>query len=126
MTLIKLAIQLATLSLFLTHHVNSSPLLGQNPRSPQCTTGTFSSVALPAGVSIYIESAAKVSNGQYQEASDLGFPTPAFGLPRLCAVIVNVTNTSAVPQSNYRFGMFLPDTWNSKVLTVGSASFAGG
>jgi feruloyl esterase len=127
MALINFVTGLAATALFISAHVNASHLLKHNRQTSQCTTGTFSGVIMPAGVSISVETAVSVSNGNYGEgSSDQGFPAIAFGLPSLCAVIISVTNTSAVPQSNYRFGMFLPDTWNSKVLTVGSASFAGG
>jgi len=126
MALFTFATRLALLALF--HHVHANPLLIQSRQNRQCAPGTFSNVTIGPGVSYIIENASPVpANGYFQEsaAADKGFPG-AFGLPSLCAVIVNVTNTSAIPQSNYRLGIFLPDTWNSKVLTVGSASFAGG
>ncbi|PMD29560.1 tannase-domain-containing protein [Hyaloscypha variabilis F] len=120
------ATRLALLTFF--YHVNANPLIKPNQQTLQCATGTFSNVVVGTGVSIVIETATPVpANGSFAESAlaDKGFPG-AFGLPKLCAVIVNVTNTSAVPQSNYRLGLFLPDTWNSKVLTVGGSSFAGG
>jgi feruloyl esterase len=120
------ATRLALLTFF--YHVNANPLIKPNQQTLQCATGTFSNVVVGTEVSIVIETATPVpANGSFAESAlaNKGFPG-AFGLPKLCAVIVNVTNTSAVPQSNYRLGLFLPDTWNSKVLTVGGSSFAGG
>ncbi|KAE9364835.1 tannase and feruloyl esterase [Stipitochalara longipes BDJ] len=129
MALFTFATRLALLALF--HYVNANPLDKQTRQTRQCASGTFSTVTVGSGVSIAIETATPVpANGNFGESAsaDKGFPGvfAAFGLPKLCAVIVNVTNTSATPQSNYRLGLFLPDTWNSKVLTVGSESFAGG
>ncbi|TVY83030.1 putative feruloyl esterase B-1 [Lachnellula suecica] len=116
----------ALLALLLFALTNAKVL--QDRQTRQCTKGKFSSLTLPSGVSISIEQAVSVANnGTFGEGSaDKGFPSNATGLPKLCAVIVSVTNTSATPQSKYRFGIFLPDTWNSKILTVGSYSFAGG
>ncbi|CAK7200144.1 hypothetical protein SEUCBS139899_002834 [Sporothrix eucalyptigena] len=44
-------------------------------------------------------------------------------LPPLCAIIVNVTSS---PSSSYRFGLLLPNFWNSRFLAVGNGGFAGG
>jgi feruloyl esterase len=112
----------------LLFYVKATLLTEQNQQARQCTSGTFSSVITTTGVYVTVERAVSVpENGNYGEGSlDMGFPDVTSNLPKLCAVIISVTNTSAIPQSNYRFGLFLPDTWNSKILTVGSASFAGG
>jgi len=123
MPLFTFATRLAFLALF--NHVNANPLI-ENRQTLPCVTGSFSNVAVGTGVSIVIEQATPVAaGGNFREPSDISFGG-AYVLPKLCAVIINVTNTTAVPQSTYRLGIFLPDTWNSKVLTVGSASFAGG
>lgn len=108
--------------------VGASSLDKQRRQTRQCSTGAFGGIVLPSGVSMFIEQATMVpENGSFGEgAVDLGFPANALALPKLCAVIVNITNTSATSQSNYRLGIFLPDMWNSKLLTIGSASFAGG
>src|SRR5450756_1098246 len=126
MTLFNFATRLALFTMFF--QVKANPLTKLNRQARQCTSGTFSSVVTTTGVSIAVEKAVSVpENGNYGEGSvDKGFPDIPSGLPKLCAVIISVTNTSAKPQSKYRFGLFLPDTWNSKILTVGSASFAGG
>ncbi|KAK0730963.1 Tannase/feruloyl esterase [Lasiosphaeris hirsuta] len=88
-------------------------------------------VSLP-GVTVTIEKAVSVpERGTYSESGNLGFPQTIDLLPALCAVTVKVTNTTdspTKPVSSYRFGMFLPmaSKWNSKILTVGGASFSGG
>lgn len=115
--------------LLLANLTTANPLDKQSRQNRQCSTGTFStSITLPSGVSIFVEQAVSVpNNGAFGEgAADQGFSSNAIALPSLCAVIVNVTDKSVSPQSNYRFGIFLPDQWNTKLLTVGSYSFAGG
>lgn len=124
MAIFNTVIQLVLIAL--AYHVKASPLSKQIQPVRQCTATTFANITKPTGISLTIEQAVSVSqNGNFGENSDLGFPA-ASGLPKLCAVIVGVKNTTTTPESNYRFGLFLPDTWNSKLLTVGSASFAGG
>ncbi|KAK3393419.1 Tannase/feruloyl esterase [Podospora didyma] len=96
----------------------------------RCVLGSFNNVVTLPGVTVTIEKAVAVPNrGSYVEPGNLGFPQTIDVLPELCAVTVRVTNTSDVPtkpQSSYRFGIFLPTRWNSRMLTVGSGSFAGG
>lgn len=96
------------------------------PRAlPKCVASTFAGV-LPSGARI--ETVARVSEGgTYNEGTaNLGYPSPPYTptqLPELCVVVVNVTSS---PTSNYRFGLYLPTTWNSKFLAVGNGGFAGG
>ncbi|KAI1491259.1 Tannase/feruloyl esterase [Biscogniauxia mediterranea] len=90
----------------------------ENRRSvAECSVEYFAGIA-PDGVEI--ERVQHVTAGFFFESGNLGYPSIPLGLPLLCAVIVN--NITA----NYRFGMFLPDNWNSKMLTVGSYAFLGG
>ncbi|KAK3694387.1 Tannase/feruloyl esterase [Podospora appendiculata] len=108
--------------------VHSAP--PQTRAALSCSTSSFTNVVTLPGVTVTIQSAVTKS-GTYQEAGNLGFPQQIDLLPSLCVVTVKVTNTSDVPtkpQSSYRFGMFLPTAanWNKKIMTVGSASFAGG
>ncbi|KAI1078189.1 Tannase/feruloyl esterase [Whalleya microplaca] len=88
------------------------------PRQPAACSVDFFNLIIPAGISI--ESVQYVTAGYFLENGNLGYPSMATGLPSLCAVIVK--NETA----NYRFGMFLPDAWNSKLLVIGSYSFLGG
>jgi feruloyl esterase len=87
-----------------------------------CSIDSFKS-ALPCNAAVV--SAVSVANGTaYGEgAADIAYPTNPTNLPALCAVIVNVT-TSA--RSNFRFGLFLPQEWNSRFLAVGNGGFLGG
>jgi feruloyl esterase len=85
--------------------------------SSQCSVDYFTSIS-PAGARI--ERVQHVTTGFFVETGNLGYPTFPTGLPELCAVIVN--NVTA----DYRFGMFLPDNWNARLLTIGSYSFLGG
>ncbi|KAI1124671.1 Tannase/feruloyl esterase [Nemania abortiva] len=95
----------------------SWPLPAERRQATNCNLGYFTSIA-PAGVRV--ERVQHVTNGIFVETGNIGYPTDPTDLPVLCAVILN--NVTA----NYRFGMFLPDDWNSRFLTVGSYSFLGG
>ena len=65
-----------------------------------------------------------IEGGEYGEGKEnLPYPVNPTNLPELCAVTVRV-ETSA--KSSFRFGLFLPTEWNSKLLTVGNGGFAGG
>jgi feruloyl esterase len=87
-----------------------------------CSTPSFSQI-LPPEASV--ESVAVVAEGgAYGEGpSNLGFPRIPTDLPYSCALKINVTSSN---QSFYRFGLFLPATWNKRFLAVGNGGFAGG
>ncbi|KAI1160481.1 Tannase/feruloyl esterase [Nemania serpens] len=82
-----------------------------------CSLNYFNSIA-PAGVRV--ERVQHVTAGFFVETGNIGYPTFPTGLPELCAVILN--NVTA----NYRFGMFMPDEWDTRFLTIGSYAFLGG
>ncbi|KAI1352425.1 Tannase/feruloyl esterase [Xylaria sp. FL0043] len=105
---------LITLSAFVA---TSWPLPLTQRQAANCSVDYFNDIT-PAGV--LVERVQHVTTGFFVETGNIGYPTFPTGLPPLCAVILN--NITA----NYRFGMFLPDEWNSKFLTVGSYSFLGG
>jgi feruloyl esterase len=65
------------------------------------------------------------ANGTFGQGpvDDIGYPSNATNLPSLCSVLVNVTSSSS---SAYTFGLFLPDNWNERFLTVGNGGFSGG
>ncbi|KAI0867240.1 Tannase/feruloyl esterase, partial [Hypoxylon argillaceum] len=86
-------------------------------QAANCSLDYFTSI-VPAGVRV--ERVQHVTTGFFTETGNIGYPTFPTGLPELCAVILN--NITA----DYRFGMFMPDDWNSKILTVGSYAFLGG
>ncbi|KAI6094017.1 tannase and feruloyl esterase [Hypoxylon rubiginosum] len=98
--------------------VQSAPHAKQPRQSAGCSVDFFDGI-VPAGATV--ESVQVVAaGGSFAESGNLGYPAMASGLPSLCAAIIN--NSTA----GYRFGMFLPDVWNSKLLVVGSYSFLGG
>ncbi|KAI1302738.1 Tannase/feruloyl esterase [Xylaria venustula] len=86
-------------------------------QATNCSVDYFTDIA-PDGVTV--ERVQYVTTGFFVETGNIGYPTFPTALPELCAVIIN--NVTA----NYRFGMFLPDYWNSRFLTIGSYSFLGG
>ncbi|KAI1090680.1 tannase and feruloyl esterase [Rostrohypoxylon terebratum] len=106
-----------TLLSFLACFAYSAPSAKQARQSTKCSQDYFTGI-IPSGVTI--ELAEKVTSGTFSEIGNIGYPSYAGGLPSLCAVIVH--NETA----NYRFGMFLPDNWNSRFLTIGSYAFLGG
>ncbi|KAH7028799.1 tannase and feruloyl esterase [Microdochium trichocladiopsis] len=63
------------------------------------------------------------ANSTFGQASDVAYPQNATYLPASCAVLVNVTSS---PTSSYTFGVFLPQDWNQRTLTVGNGGFMGG
>ncbi|GAB7365183.1 hypothetical protein MBLNU230_g6269t2 [Neophaeotheca triangularis] len=54
---------------------------------------------------------------------NIAYPTSPTSLRANCAVQVKVTSSES---SAYSFGMFLPDDWNERSLSVGNGGFAGG
>lgn len=89
-----------------------------------CFPDTFSSILSSHNATVL--SAVPLANGStYGEgAADIPYPTNPTNLPALCALTINVTTS---PESNFRFGLFLPtSTWNGRFLTVGNGGFAGG
>lgn len=72
-----------------------------------------------------IESVEVVEKGdEYGEGEDnIPYPKNPTNLPELCAVVVRVESSEI---SSFRFGLFLPTEWSSKLLTVGNGGFAGG
>ena len=95
----------------------TAKVIRNSERIGPCSSEYFADI-IPAGA--VVESVQDVAGGNYMERGNLGYPTAAADLPPLCAVIVRNTTV------NYRFGMFLPDTWNSKLLVVGNGAFLGG
>lgn len=88
-----------------------------------CDRPSFEAL-LPKGATLE-KVAAVPEGGSYGEgAANLAYPTDATNLPALCAVTVRVKSSKT---SSYRFGLFLPDRWESRLLVVGNVGgFAGG
>jgi hypothetical protein len=118
---------LAISTIFLGPDVRASP---SGPLSPlrirttrlRCASDSFSGI-LPAGATLE-EVAVVHTNGSYGEgAANIPYPRNPTNLPALCAVTIRVQSS---PTSSYRFGLFLPDEWNSRFLVVGNGGFSGG
>ncbi|KAK4237084.1 putative feruloyl esterase B-2 [Achaetomium macrosporum] len=121
------AVLVATTAVSLAFYTLASPFeaphgLGASQARSRCDRASFARL-LPAHATL--ESIAVVrENGNYGEgAADIPYPRNPTNLPALCAVIVGVRSSSS---SSYRFGLFLPDDWNSRFLVVGNGGFAGG
>ena len=77
------------------------------------------------------ESGAKVNyvrhvplNGSFTGSKNDTFnPSNYTGLPSLCAVSVNVPSSAT---TSFNFGVFMPDTWNGRIITTGNGGFGGG
>ncbi|KAJ9150152.1 Carboxylic ester hydrolase [Coniochaeta hoffmannii] len=95
---------------------------GNATSNAACSVDAFAAIL---GSSASVVSAVKVDQGgTYGEGTaNLLYPTNPTNLPSLCAVTVKVASS---PSSSYRFGVFLPETWNSRFLAVGNGGFGGG
>ena len=92
------------------------------PKLLRCDRASFAGV-LPAEATL--EKVAVVrEGGSYGEGNaNIPNPTNPTNLPALCAVTVRVMSSAS---SSYRFGLFLPEKWNSRFLVVGNGGFGGG
>lgn len=87
-----------------------------------CTPAVIQA-ALPANATV-LDATLVAEGGSFgQGADDIPYPDNPTNLTSLCAVIVNVTSSA---ESSFTFGLFLPDSWNSRFLAVGNGGFAGG
>lgn len=89
----------------------------------ECSPAAFSTCLLSLSAEVAYTSFIS-ENGTFDvPVSDIAYPVSPTGLPAACVVQVNVTSSST---SAYSFGLFLPETWNERFLTVGNGGFAGG
>ena len=110
-------------NLLLAHGAIAVPAVKEARQAGRCTNDVLRG-ALPAGAGASVERFSYVSaGGSFVEPLSLN---PSYGnganLPALCAAIIKVT----AGDSSYRFGIFLPDAWNSNFIGVGSYAQAGG
>ncbi|KAL2107953.1 hypothetical protein VUR80DRAFT_4448 [Thermomyces stellatus] len=87
-----------------------------------CQTSTFESL-LDDNEEIESVDVVEQRNEYGEGEENVGYPQNPTELPELCAVTVRVKSSEI---SSFRFGLFLPTDWNSKLLTVGNGGFAGG
>ncbi|KAL2194041.1 hypothetical protein P885DRAFT_43800 [Corynascus similis CBS 632.67] len=123
----RFTVLIASAAIYLAFHALAVPYSSSGesrlPVEPSRCTQDFFANALPAEATL--EKVAIVrKGGSYGEGwKNVAYPVDPTGLPALCAVTVRVRSSSA---SSYRFGLFLPDEWNSRFLVVGNGGFAGG
>ncbi|KAL2268262.1 hypothetical protein VTJ83DRAFT_3108 [Remersonia thermophila] len=103
--------------------------LAPTPHLP-CEPSTFFAALDSPEHAITIENATVVPAGG--EAGEVEGANPAYktnptDLPALCAVTVKVaSSTGGGGRSSYRFGVFLPEAWDRRLLVVGNGGWAGG
>ncbi|WYZ43945.1 hypothetical protein EsH8_VII_000381 [Colletotrichum jinshuiense] len=91
---------------------------------------TNSTSCTPRLMSYWINANASISivesvdtDGGFAEEGNIAFPGNVTNLPSLCAVSFIAKTTTG---QEYKFGLFLPDDWNEKILAVGNDGFSGG
>ncbi|KAL2163562.1 hypothetical protein VTH06DRAFT_5620 [Thermothelomyces fergusii] len=99
-----------------------SPGTWPRAKASRCSREFLGTVLPPDAT---LENVAAVrEGGSYGEGeANVAYPVDPTDLPALCAVTVRVSSSST---SSFRFGLFLPDRWNSRFLVVGNGGFAGG
>ncbi|KAH6704239.1 feruloyl esterase B [Leptodontidium sp. MPI-SDFR-AT-0119] len=90
--------------------------------NPLCTAQTFASI-LSANATVEKVDWVPAGSSYGEGLVNKGYPVIAVDLPASCAVTIKVTSS---PTSSYRFGIFLPEDWNSRILTQGNGGYAGG
>lgn len=78
---------------------------------------------LPQGATVENVTVVRDGDSYGEGEANVAYPKNPTHLPPLCAVTVRVTSS---PTSSYRLGLFLPESWNSRLLVVGNGGFAGG
>ena len=96
--------------------------VGNALASVECSPSAITSI-LPSNATLNFAVPVPQNGSFGQGPSDLEFPQNATNLPPLCAISVNVKSSAT---SSYNFGLFLPETWNSRFLTSGNGGFGGG
>ncbi|CAK7226202.1 hypothetical protein SEUCBS140593_006161 [Sporothrix eucalyptigena] len=89
-----------------------------------CTVDTFKQI-LAGNAAASVNYVASVPQGGSfgDAATNLAFPTNATDLPALCAVSIHIVSS---PTSSYNFGVFLPESWNGRIMTTGNGGLGGG
>lgn len=90
----------------------------------KCTTETFRAILTSNSAASVNYVASVPQGGSFGDgATNLAFPTNATDLPALCAVSINIVSSST---SSFNFGIFLPHSWNGRMLTTGNGGLGGG
>ena len=90
-----------------------------------CSGDAFQTILQSTGLSsnTTLVEVVPVSVGASWSATNPEFPQPPTDLPALCAVNFSVQSSSS---STFGFGIYLPDEWNSRMMTTGNGGFGGG
>ena len=86
----------------------------------ECSATAFRSI-LPQNSTVVLIGDIE-EGGTFGDAHNLNFPGNATGLPRLCAVQIQVRGHGAP----FMFGLFLPQDWNHRLIGTGNTGFGGG
>ena len=89
-------------------------------RAFDCIASNFEKI-LPQNASLNIMGSIK-QGGTFGDLRDLDFPSNATNLPPLCAVSIEIQLTD----TSFNFGLFLPKTWNNRLIGTGNTGFGGG
>ncbi|PSR94019.1 Tannase/feruloyl esterase [Coniella lustricola] len=90
--------------------------------SIDCTYDAVKAI-VPAGAVLSFAQTIEENGTFVVPAGDTGWTQDPVDLPALCAIGVEVTTEQ---NGTYGFGVFLPNAWNSRTLTVGNGGLAGG
>ncbi|KAJ5734889.1 uncharacterized protein N7483_000014 [Penicillium malachiteum] len=87
-----------------------------------CSAKAFASI-IPSNASVIL--AHRVAqNGTFTPPSaDIGFSSPAYQLPALCVVQIEMPTEA---NTTFNFGLFLPDVWAGRMVVSGNSAFSGG
>ncbi|MCJ1324159.1 hypothetical protein MMC10_000821 [Thelotrema lepadinum] len=86
-----------------------------------CTTDAFGKI-LPSSATV-VNATSVQGGGSYGDLiHDADFPALATNLPELCAVQIKISTSDNV----VNFGLFLPSTWNNRLIGTGNTGFGGG
>ena len=107
---------------YLSHVFATFTVVSTALASIECSPSAITSI-LPGNATLNFAVPVPQNGSFGQGPSDLEFPQNATNLPPLCAISVNVKSSNT---SSYNFGLFLPETWNSRFLTSGNGGFGGG
>ncbi|KAJ4291396.1 CTP synthase ura7 [Collariella sp. IMI 366227] len=92
-----------------------------SPKAFACDLNSFSRI-VSDGITIEKVDIVQQGGSYGEGVANVPYPTNPINLPALCAVTVRVNSTE---KSSYRFGLFLPDDWNGRMLTVGNGDGRG-
>ena len=90
-----------------------------------CTVESFEAILADIDQATSVNYAESVPQGGFFGDADtnLAIPINATDLPQLCAVSIHIVSS---PNSSFNFAVFLPQSWNGRILTTGNGGLGGG